>query len=373
MRLKKGLVDENASSVIGIQYKVLGDYIKKETKNDIIMPKVAVMVINLNGMHHLENCLNSLRYQTYPNYEVYIVDNGSTDGSLTFIKKYYPWVKIIAFMKNLGFAKGYNEAVKKINGFDFVVFLNNDTKADEKWLSELVKEMVKDDRVAAVGSKILLYYSPTLLHNAGTKISPVTGGFDIALFEKDGAQFSIRTYIGAACGASMLVRKDVFLKVGGFDETYFAFFEDVDFCWRAWLCGYKIVYAPASIVYHERGGSFGQKSALSTFLGGRNQLITIIKNCQWLTLLAGIYFITPILMARVVLSLKEKRLGEVFATFNSVLYVLRNLREIFYKRRIIQRNRVISDRKLLSMGVMATISETIRAELGLLPSKVVEI
>lgn len=138
---------------------------------------------------------------------------------------------------------------------------------------------------------------------------------------------------------------------------------------EAWLCGYKVVYAPASIVYHERGGSFGQKSKLSTFLGTRNQLITIIKNCQSPTLLAGISFITPILMTRVLLSLKEKRLGEVCANSNSVLYVLKNLREILYKRQIIQGNRMISDRKLLSMGVMATVSETIRAELRLLPSK----
>jgi GT2 family glycosyltransferase len=289
-----------------------------------------------------------------------------------YIKENYPWVKIIAFTKNLGFAKAYNEAVKKLTDTNFVVFLNNDTKVDNTWLSALAEEIFQDDCVVAVGSKLRLYYSPTLLHNAGTKISPVNGGFDIGLFEKDGEQFSIRTYVGATCGASMLVRRDVFLKIGGFDETYFAFFEDVDFCWRAWLYGYKVVYAPASVVYHERGGSFGQKSELGIFLGGRNQLITIIKNCQSLTLLAGIYFITPILMARVVLSLKEKRLGDVFATFNSVLYILKNLREIFYKRQIIQRNRVISDRKLLSMGVMATISETIRAELRLLPSKAVE-
>jgi len=330
--------------------------------------KIAVMIINLNGKHHLKSCLDSLQNQTYQNFDTYIIDNGSSDGSLSYIVKNYPLVKIIAFSKNLGFAGAYNQAVKEIMDSNFVVFLNNDTKVDADWLRALCTRMFQENSIIAVGSKLKLYYSPSLLHNAGAKLSSVNGGFDIGLFEKDGEQFNIRRYVGATCGASMLVRRDLFLKIGGFDETYFAFFEDVDFCWRAWLYGYKIIYEPTSVVYHKRGGSFGSTSVFGTFLGGRNQLLTIMKNCQPVNLLTGLCLITPIFATRIILHLKERKLDQVFASCNAVLWVLRNLRLVINKRRVVQKNRLCNDCELSSLGVLASAGESIRENLKLMKS-----
>jgi GT2 family glycosyltransferase len=331
-----------------------------------VTPKVAVMVINYNGRHHLKSCLESLRDLTYPNYDVYIIDNCSKDGSLEYIAGDFPWVKLINFEKNLGFAAAYNRSIALLQDVNLVAILNNDTRVTKEWLSALVNEIVKDQKIIAVGSKIRLYFSPELLHNAGSKISPVNGGFDIGLFEQDDGSFDLTRYVGALCGASMLVRKDLFMRIGGFDEDYFAFYEDVDFCWRAWLYGYNVVYTPFSVVYHKRGGSFGQNSALGTFLGGRNQLLTIIKNCQLPNLIIGLFFITPVIVTRAFLRLKDRKIDEVFSTCNAVIWILRNLRKVLCKRQVIQKNRVIFDGKLLSIGVMASTSESIRECLKLI-------
>ncbi|MEM2971945.1 MAG: glycosyltransferase family 2 protein [Candidatus Bathyarchaeia archaeon] len=320
--------------------------------------KVAVLVINYNGKHYLRECFESLKNQTYSDYDVYVIDNGSVDGSVEYVKMHFPWVKIIAFRENLGFAKAYNEAIKVVDA-DFVALLNNDTRVDKKWLQELVSAILSDNLITAVGSKILLYDNPQLLNHAGAKITPAGGGFDIGLYQRNHEKYDKKREVGAVCGAAMLVRKNLFMKIGGFDENFFAYFEDVDFCWRALLYGFKILYVPTSIVYHKLGGSWGRSlSPERVFLGERNRLLSVIKNFGLVNLIKALLISIPYNIIRIILFVRV-RCG-VSSIFSADLWILRNMGKIIHERRIIQGNRAIYDRTLFEHGFIASIGESIQ-------------
>ena len=321
--------------------------------------KVAVLVINYNGKHYLRECLESLKNQTYKDYDVYVVDNGSVDISVEYVKGHFPWVKIIAFRENLGFAKAYNEAIKKVDA-DLVALLNNDTRVDRKWLQELVNAILEDGLIAAVGSKILLYDNPQLLNHAGAKITPIGGGFDIGLYRQDASEYNIKKPVGAVCGAAMLVKKDVFLEMGGFDDDFFAYFEDTDFCWRAWLYGYKVIYVPTSVVYHKFGGSWGHSSPEKVFLGEKNRLSSMIKNAEWINLISGLFLTIFFNIIRIMFYSRNRAQNMVLSIIRADLWILKNIRKIMNKR-ILQKKRVVKrDHTLFELGIIASVRESIR-------------
>ena len=322
-------------------------------------PKVAVLVINYNGKHFLKACLESLEKQTYKNYEVYIVDNASTDGSIEYVKQHFPWVKTIVFSENLGFAKAYNEATRIVNA-DYAVFLNNDTKVDANWLSELVKGALEDESVVAVGSKILFYAQPGILQHAGAQLALTGGGIDVGQYEKDDGKYDKRRFVGAVCGAAMLVRKDRFLSLGGFDDDFFAYFEDTDFCWRVWLHGYKVIYVPTSVVYHKFGGSWGPlESPRRIFLAQKNQAMSMIKNFELRNLVQGLILLLVYSGVKTLVFLRHKSYRSVFAMISASHLVLQNLRKVVCKRFVVQNSRVVSDKFLIDKGLIIGLKESI--------------
>jgi len=322
-------------------------------------PEVAVLVINYNGKHFLKTCLESLEKQTYKNYQVYIVDNASTDGSMEYVRQHFSWVKSIVFSENLGFAKAYNEATRMIKA-DYAVFLNNDTKLDANWLSELVKSALEDESVIAVGCKILFYAQPGILQHAGAQITLTGGGIDVGQYEPDNGRYDKRRFVGAVCGAAMLVRKDDFLKLGGFDDDFFAYYEDTDFCWRAWLYGCKVLYVPTSVVYHKFGGSWGPlESPSRVFLAQRNQALSMIKNFELKTLFQGSTLLLAYSGVKVLLFLRHKSYKSVFAMISACHWVLRNLRKFVHKRFVVQNSRVLSDKFLIDNGLIISLKESI--------------
>lgn len=322
-------------------------------------PKVAVLVLNYNGKNHLAECLQSLLILDYENYKVYVVDNGSADGSVKYANELFPWVEVIAFEKNLGFAKAYNEAIKKVDA-DLVALLNNDTKVDRKWLQELVNAILEDKLIAAVGSKILLYDNPQLLNHAGAKITLIGGGFDIGLYRQDANEYNMKKPVGAVCGAAMLVKKDVFLEMGGFDDDFFAYFEDTDFCWRAWLYGYKVIYVPTSVVYHKLGGSWGRSSPQKVFLGEKNRLSSMIKNVEWVNLIIGLFLTICFNMIRTIIYSRNRAHNMVLSVIKADLWISKNIPKIMNKR-ILQKKRVVKrDHTLFELGVIASVGESIR-------------
>lgn len=320
-------------------------------------PKVAVLVLNYNGKHFLKVCLESLRKQTYKNYDVYVIDNGSTDGSVEYVKEHFSWVEVIDLKRNLGFAKGYNEAIKMVDA-DFVALLNNDTRADENWLNELVNELAGDKSIIAAGSKILLYDNPDLINHAGAKITPIGGAVDTGLYDLDRKKYNIKRLVGTVCGAAMLVRKNLFLKIGGFDEDFFAYFEESDFCWRAWLQGFKIAYVPDSVIHHVLAGSWSQgSSAIRIFLGERNRLLTILKNFEVRNVVKALIMSIGFDFVMFYVLLKLKNYQGVKAILKGNYWILRNFRKILNKRRCVQKNRKVSDVSLEKAGFLMTLKE----------------
>jgi len=243
-------------------------------------PNVSIIIVNCNGKDYLKDCLNSINLLDYPKekVETIVIDNGSTDDSVEFIKGNYSKVKIIENDRNIGFAPAINQGAKAAKG-KYVAILNNDTRVDPQWLIELIKPIYKYNQVVCTGSKVLSWDGKKI-DFVGSMVNFEGKGFQIDYgfpIEKD--KYNEDKYYLFVNGSSMLVDKEIFLEVGGFDEDYFAYYEDVDFGWRLWILGYKVIFAPKSIVYHHHHGtSYRYGHDRHRYLMERNSLYTIYKN-----------------------------------------------------------------------------------------------
>ncbi|GAG72215.1 unnamed protein product [marine sediment metagenome] len=243
-------------------------------------PQISISIVNLNGKDYLGQCLDSIKNLNYPEdkLETIVIDNGSSDDSVNFIKSNYPLVKLISNDKNMGFAFANNQAAKAANG-DYIAFLNNDTRVDKNWLIELLRPIYKNKEVVASGSKVLSIDGKNI-DFVGGMINFEGKGFQIDYgIPVEKGNYSQYRYLPFVNGGAMLVDRKIFLGAGGFDEDFFAYYEDVDFGWRLWVLGYKVVFAPESIVYHHHHGTskiFSEDKL--RFLKERNSLYSIFKN-----------------------------------------------------------------------------------------------
>jgi len=242
-------------------------------------PTVSIVVINYNGRDFLEGCLGSLRALDYPaeQLEVIFIDNNSKDGSVEYVQESFPECRVVLNDTNTGFSPAVNQGARIASG-RYLALLNNDAVADPRWILEAVQVLELDERVACVGSKILRDDRKTVDY-AGGQMAFYGHGFAKGNRETDtGEDRRNRPTLFASGGAMVAVRR-TFIDVGGFDETYFAFFEDVDFGWRLWVLGHEVVYVPDSKVYHRHHGTierFGY--ARERYLLERNALATVFKN-----------------------------------------------------------------------------------------------
>lgn len=247
-------------------------------------PKVAVVILNWNGKNYLERFLPSVLASSYPNLEIVVGDNASTDQSVAFIKTTYPSIRVICTDKNLGFAGGYNEVLKQVEA-DYYVLLNSDVEVTDNWLEPVIELMESDSLIVAAQPKILSYRDKTEFEYAGA-----AGGyldcygyafcrgrlFDA--LETDMGQYNQATEIFWASGAAFFIKKAVWDESGGLDADFFAHMEEIDLCWRLKNKGFKIMYCPASRVYHVGGGTLSVESAFKTYLNFRNNLVMLQKN-----------------------------------------------------------------------------------------------
>ncbi len=245
----------------------------------LMLPNVTIVILNHNGRDLLADCLNSILALDYPQdrLEIVLVDNGSTDDSVRYVAQSFPTVRVIKLPANLGFAKGNNIGAQAVRS-EYVAFLNNDMRVDRRWLAKLVEAIQTSDDVAAVGSKILSW-DGSEIDFAGGMLNFYGMGFQSTDDGPDGDN-AIREVL-FACGGALLVRRNIFLDTGGFDENFFAYFEDVDLGWRLWLLGYRVLLQPLAVAYH-RGHATGKKFAVErrALLYERNALYMIIKNYE---------------------------------------------------------------------------------------------
>jgi GT2 family glycosyltransferase len=334
--------------------------------NNDNLPFVSIIVVNYNGKHFLGECFASLENLDYPRdkFEVILVDNASTDGSVQYVRENFTRVNILQLDKNYGFCKPNNDGVKLANG-EYVVFLNNDTVVTKEWLFELVKGALSEERIASCASKMLYYDRRNMINTAGGKITIIGGGFYKGYGDKDGPKYSKLEYTGFGCGAGVLVRKELFQYVGGFDEDYFASCEEHDLGWKLWLYGYKVLYVPTAVMYHKESGTFRSRStfeSMKVYLITRNRLYNIIKNLEARNVIRALIISLGFNLYRSVRYLAQGNFASVNSIAAAHLDFVKNLRKMLAKRRVVQKNRKLSDIQLYKLGVIATLKESISEE-----------
>lgn len=240
---------------------------------------VSILVLNYNSMVHLQDNLDSLLALDYPpeQLEIMLVDNGSSDGSVAWVAEHYPRVRIVENEENLGFAEGNNAGARAASG-KWLAILNPDVRVRPDWLRELVRPVEADPTVASVASK-MLNWEGTAVDFGDAAINFMSWGNQPGIGDANLARFDRPKPLLFACGGAMLISRDIFLEVGGFDPAYFAYFEDVDLGWRLWLLGHTVTYAPRAVVYHRHHGSWETVAGAKRWLlSERNTLATICKN-----------------------------------------------------------------------------------------------
>jgi len=249
------------------------------------MIQTAVVILNWNGKTFLKKFLPGLlRSIENEQAEIFIADNGSTDGSVDFLQSVFPGIHCLLFDQNYGFTGGYNRALKQISA-NYYILLNSDIEVTEGWLHPLIATLGEDPETAAVMPKILDFNRRNYFEYAGAaggyidKLGyPFCRGRILNTIEEDRGQYDDEKEIFWATGACMGIRASTFHEAGGFDENMFAHMEEIDLCWRLKNLGYKIRFTPLSCIYHVGGGTLPNEHPMKMYLNFRNNLILLYKN-----------------------------------------------------------------------------------------------
>lgn len=246
------------------------------------MKKIAVVILNWNGVKLLEQFLPSV-IQYSPEADIYVADNASTDDSIAFLKSHFPSIGIIENKQNFGFAKGYNEALKYIDA-EIYALVNSDIEVTENWLNPII-DAFENPKTAIIQPKILDYKNKQYFEYAGAAGGfidkfgyPFCRGRIFDTIEKDRQQYDDNRTIFWASGACFFIRSTIYNELKGFDPDFFAHQEEIDLCWRAFNKGYDAQYISSSVVFHVGGATLDQTNPHKTFLNFRNSLSMLTKN-----------------------------------------------------------------------------------------------
>ncbi|WP_242204489.1 glycosyltransferase family 2 protein [Aestuariivivens insulae] len=247
--------------------------------------KLAVVILNWNGKNLLEQFLPSVITHS-KQADIYMADNASTDDSVAFTATHFPSVKIIKNEINGGYAKGYNDALKRIDA-DVFCLLNSDVEVTKNWLSPIIDIFNTEPNTAIVQPKLLDFNNRDFFEYAGAAGGfidkygyPYCRGRIFDTIEKDEGQYNDNSNIFWASGACFFIRSAVFKSLEGFDESFFAHMEEIDLCWRTQNGGHNIKYCSESFVYHVGGATLNTLSPKKTYLNFRNSLFTLTKNAK---------------------------------------------------------------------------------------------
>lgn len=317
-------------------------------------PLVSIIIVNWNGGEILKESILSLSAIDYPNWELIIVDNGSTDGSTEEIAPMLTDFKLIKNTENLGFALANNQGYQKAEG-KYILLLNNDTKVSADSLSKLVSRMESDSTVGVVQPKIYMMDKAGYLDNAGSFLTRIGFLEHWGFGQKDGSEFKKERTIFSAKGACMLIRREVVEKVGLFDKDFVSYFEESDFCWRVWLAGWKVLFFPEAAIFHKVGFTIKRLDVANlNFHYYKNRICSLIKNL-------GTYNLVIILTSHLFVSFSISAAFLLRGKPSSSLMILRsigwnlaNLGNTLEKRKIVQGTRKLTDRELFE-GLMVPV------------------
>ena len=316
------------------------------------MYKISVIVLNWNGLQFLEACLSSLRKQTFREFETIVVDNGSTDQSVAYVRNNFPEVRLVELHKNMGFAGGNNAGYEVALG-EWIVLLNNDTEAEPRWLEEIWKAAQENPGAGAIASKMLYFDERKRIDNCGFNVTRAGMTTDLGRSELDGIEWSRPRSVFGPCGGAAAYRREMLRNIGFLDEELFIIFEDVDLAFRMQICGYACVLAPTAIVYHRYRQSLGKHPAGPVYFSQRNIELVYFKNMP-AALMAR--YLPERFLYEVGAAIYFLRHGAGIAFVKGKLAAIWHLPSILRKRSAIQKSRTLSNGQLRTLLADAGLS-----------------
>lgn len=314
--------------------------------------KISIIIPTYNGWALLRDCLESLGKQTRKDFETIVVDNASQDGTSDNLSGQFPAVRVIRPQVNLGFAPACNRGAEVATG-EYLLFLNNDTVQEPQWLEALIGALERTPQAGVCAGKVRLMSDTTRLDSIGSYLTPTGFLRHEGLLEVDNGQYDQMNEIFAPKGVAFAIRTELFRRLGGFDDRFFAYFEESDLFWRVWLSGSRICMEPHAVIYHKVGATVLKLNyAFVNFHNFKNRICSILKNAQGSTLiwmlplhlacclgLAGVGFLSP------------KRWAGSYAILRAIGWNVRQLSRTWQMRRIIQKSRALDDKTLFRMAM----------------------
>jgi len=315
------------------------------------MKKVSAIIVNWNGKDVLSECLQSLLQQDYEDLEIWVSDNGSEDGSQSMLKESYPSVHLLENGENLGFGSAVNRALEKAAG-DYFLFLNNDLELKPDCVGQLVDLLESDKKIGAAIPKILYHRdaqepgSSTMINSFGVLVNYTGVAYPNLIGQQDRDDLSATE---TACGGIFMFSREVYERVGGFDEDLFLYHEDHDLSWRIRLAGWKLMVTPKSVCYHHYHFN---KGVHKFYRSEKSRLYILLKNMECKTLVLIFPALVVVELAQIVHALMHGWLG---LKIKSYFEILGKFLQITRKRRQIESFRKVSDKEIsrLYQGAMA--------------------
>jgi GT2 family glycosyltransferase len=311
----------------------------------VLMPEISVIVVNWNGRHFLEDCLGGMRRQTFQDFEVILVDNGSSDGSCEYVRGQFPEVRLLALPENRGFTGGNIAGYEAARG-SLIVLLNNDTEAHAAWLEEIHGASLLHPDAGSFASKMMYFDARDRIENCGFDLGVSGATVDLGRDEPDGPDWATSYSVFGACGGAVAYRRNMLEDIGFLDPDFFMVYEDVDLSFRAQLRGYSCIYVPSAIVFHRYRATLGNCTAPQIFYSQRNIEFVYLKNMP-----AGLILRSALqrLLYEIGAAIYFTRLGYGRSFLKSKLNVIKHFPSLLRKRRQVQRNKTVANSDLAAM------------------------
>jgi GT2 family glycosyltransferase len=318
----------------------------ESNRSKYLLPRVSIIIVNYNGLQWFKSFMSALVNTEYPDFEIVVVDNSSSDESVQYLKDNFKEVGVLELNENKGYAKAINIGARKATG-DILAFINNDMEVRSDWLRKAVPKLTSNKAVAAVQCKVLSYNNREKIDCIGLSVDRYNLVLMIGRNEIDQGQYDNLEEISACSGGAMIIWKHLFLEAGCFDPTYFMYYEDIDLSWRIRLKGLQILPAQASIVYHvgsatskianSPGG--GKLSPFFAFHTTKNYIYCWLKNSSLRTILIYWPVVLLIVLAKTLFGLLNGRSTIASAHIRGIFWNITHLRFISKERREIQKLR----------------------------------
>jgi hypothetical protein len=307
------------------------------------MTETSVIIVNMNGLEFLSGCLQSLAKQSYHNFETILVDNGSMDGSVSYVRSDWPKVEVIPLAENHGFGGANNIGIQKARG-EYIALLNNDTVVSEDWLLELIRYMKSDPRIGSCASKMVFSDDPMIIDSAGEELFPFGATFGYRYYPSTHLATTSPRRCFAACAGAALYRRSMLEDVGLLDDLYNpAYFEDIDLAFRGQLRGWECQYVPTAKVYHKVSATSGRDRPLYHYLAHRNREFLVSINMPavlFLVCLPGRLAVSLVVFVKHILR------GHGLIFLRAKVDFLRCLPWVLRKRKSVQQTRTIATKDL---------------------------